>query len=115
MISTFLSLSFSSCKTRCLARSTLEILTHADVCGSERPPGSPCRAWGWSKSQRGPKEGWGLRACYPGWCRAAVNPRMWVCRAVEGEEPLLYVTDLQIQVRAVSLSGASEQSLSPER
>lgn len=41
IISTFLHLSFSSRKTGHLARPTLEILTHKDICGSERPPAEP--------------------------------------------------------------------------
>lgn len=41
IISTFLHLSFSSHKTGHLAEPTLEGLTHASICGSERPPGEP--------------------------------------------------------------------------
>lgn len=72
-ISTFLSLSFSSFKTGHLAGLILEVLSHTDICASERAPGNPCRTREWSTSQRGPEGGWGLRGYCPGWCRVAAS------------------------------------------
>ena len=73
IISTFPSLSFSSFKTGHWAGIILEVLSHADICGSERAPGNPCRTSEWSTSQRGLEGGWGLRGYCPGRCRVAAS------------------------------------------
>lgn len=102
--STLLSLNFTS-SSWYWARLPLEVFTHTDVCGSERPPGRPRRTkecMVWSRSQRHPRGCWELCGCSSGWCGGQVrqSPNVGLRGCGRREAPLLYITNLQIQVRA---------------
>lgn len=94
MISTFPSLSVSSCKT------------HADICGSERPPGNPPGnprgTRGWPTSQRG--SGGPAAAALAGGRPLRQSPNVGSRGCVRQEAPLLYITNLQTQVRTENFS-----------